>query len=77
MNAVDRRGETAPDWVQHNGATCPVAPDQKVKVRYRNGLESDTILARERRWEAWPSDVGESEWDIVEWHKGRMTDSSA
>mgnify|MGYP000114837713 CR=1 FL=1 len=53
-------------WNRHSGGACPVAPDQKVKVRYRNGVESDTILARERRWEAWP-DVGESGWDIVGW----------
>lgn len=60
-----------PGWTRHSGRVCPVAPEQKVKVRYRNGVESDTIVARERRWEAWPRDVGETEWDIVEWRAVR------
>ena len=55
------------NWFTHDGRACPVQPDQKVQVRYRNGVESDVILARERRWEAWPSEVGESDWEIVAW----------
>lgn len=58
---------TGGGWNEHDGKSCPVAPDQKVKVRYRNGVESETILAREERWEAWPPEVGESDWDIVNW----------
>lgn len=44
-----------------------MAPTDKVLVRYRNGQESDAIEARERRWEAWPREVGETDWDIVAW----------
>jgi hypothetical protein len=58
-------------WTRHRGSVCHVAPEQKVKVRYRNGVESDTVVVRERRWEAWPRDVVESDWDIVEWRAVR------
>lgn len=54
-------------WQPHVGDPRPVPPDQEIRVRYRNGVESDAILARERRWEAWPADIGKSDWDIVGW----------
>lgn len=54
-------------WSKHRGGACPVAPDQKVVVRYRNGDLSPKITARERRWEVWPRDIGDSDWDIVAW----------
>lgn len=34
----------------HSGGPCPVASDRKVVVRYRNGIVSSEIVARERRW---------------------------
>lgn len=58
---------SASRWTQHAGEPCPVLPDAKVRVRYRNAAESDVILAKERRWEAWPPEIGESDWDIVAW----------
>jgi hypothetical protein len=53
-------------WQSHRGGSCPVAPDTKVQVRYRNGVVSDTIPASQRRWEAW-RDLGDTDWDIVQW----------
>jgi hypothetical protein len=54
-------------WQHHRGRSCPVPPETKVQVRYRNGEVSDTFMARERRWEAWPRDMGETDWDIIAW----------
>ena len=59
-------------WNEHRGGTCPVAAERKVVVRYRNGIQSPEIVARERRWEAWPVSFGDSDWDIVAW---RLTSS--
>ncbi len=56
-------------WHQHDGGRRPVPPQQKLVVRYRNGTVSPEIEAKERRWEAWPAEIGESEWDIVAWRK--------
>jgi hypothetical protein len=54
-------------WSDHRGGPCPVGGDKKIVVRYRNGIQSPEIAARERRWEAWPRDIGDSDWDIVAW----------
>ncbi len=54
-------------WNRHSGGPCPVAPGTEVLVKYRNGVQSDEILSKQRRWEAWPADIGDSDWDIVEW----------
>lgn len=54
-------------WNHHSGGPCPVAPGTEVLVKYRNGVQSDEILSKQRRWEAWPADIGDSDWDIVEW----------
>ena len=56
-----------PKCIVHDGGLMPVAPDTKVRVRYRNGQETPTIYARQRRWTAWPNEIGESDWDIVGW----------
>lgn len=57
----------ADEWSEHTGGRRPLPAHQKIKVRYRNGCESDTILACERRWESWPAGLGDSDWDIVAW----------
>ena len=54
-------------WTKHLGGPCPVSSQTKVQVRYRNGAVCDDVEASKQRWEAWPADVGESEWDIVAW----------
>ncbi len=54
-------------WNRHSGGPCPVALGTEVVVKYRNGLQSDEILAKQRRWEAWSTDTGDSDWDIVKW----------
>lgn len=45
----------------------PVGPEIWVKVRYRKGHTSRAVRAKMRRWEAWPPDIGESDWDVVGW----------
>ena len=54
-------------WTDHRGGEMPATGDKRVRVRYRNGVVSEPILARERRWMAWPADLGDSDWDIVAW----------
>ena len=61
---AETRDET---WTDHSGGPCPIPSDRKVVVRYRNGVQSPQITARERRWGAWPSDIGNTDWDIVAW----------
>lgn len=61
------QSEPAAEWNTHRGGPCPVSAQTKVEVRYRNGSVSDELEAGKRRWEAWPADVGESDWDIVAW----------
>jgi hypothetical protein len=65
---VPKTGNAA--WNDHQGGPCPLAAERKVIVRYRNGVESPELAARERRWESWPRDVGDSDWDIVAWVVG-------
>ncbi len=57
----------ADGWTEHRGGEMPATSDRPIHVRYRNGAISETILARQRRWNAWPADVGDSDWDIVAW----------
>ncbi|HUE79665.1 MAG TPA: hypothetical protein VMN38_08540 [Sphingomicrobium sp.] len=57
-------------WADHKGGPCPIATERKVFVRYRNGIQSPEIVAKERRWEAWPVNFGDSDWDIVAWRLG-------
>jgi hypothetical protein len=52
-----------------------VPVDQKIWVRYRNGVESDVVAARERRGEAWPVEIGESEWDIIAWRGASVAEA--
>ena len=54
-------------WSDHHGGEMPATGDRRVLIRYRNGVVSEPILARERRWMAWPADLGDSDWDIVAW----------
>ena len=54
-------------WNDHSGGPFPLAAESKVIVRYRNGVESAEITAKERRWESWPRSLGDSDWDIVAW----------
>lgn len=61
------RFEFGPECNAHDGGPMPVGPETKVRVRYRNGLETPTIYARQRRWTAWPDERGTSDWDIVGW----------
>jgi hypothetical protein len=35
-----RAGVFDDDWIEHTGDTCPVPPDTKVRVRFRNGTVS-------------------------------------
>ena len=58
---------TKATWNDHSGGACPLADEIKVIVRYRNGVESPEITARERRWQSWPRSLGDSDWDIVAW----------
>ncbi len=37
-----------------------------VFVKYRNGVCPDERTAKYRRWKAWPADVGDSDWEIVD-----------
>ena len=64
---VIRNCESGGEAVAHDGGPMPVPPETKVRVRYRNGSESRTIYARQRRWAAWPTEIRESDWDIVAW----------
>jgi hypothetical protein len=57
----------ASEWAPHDGGPCPVRPEQRVTVRYRNGIESPVVEARERRWQCWGEQIGESDWDIIAW----------
>lgn len=60
-------GESADGWIDHDGGEMPIPGDRRVRVHYRNGTTSDPVLARQRRWKAWKTDIGESDWDIVSW----------
>lgn len=57
------------EWATHEGGSVPVAPDVLVEVRYRIGVVSDPVPAKQRRWESWPADVGQTDWDIVQWRR--------
>ena len=59
--------------MSHRGGQCPVPPETKVDVRYRNGMVTESIKARERRWEAW-RELGDSDWDIVAWRMAKPED---
>lgn len=55
------------EWTSHRGGPCPLPPQQKIIVRYRNDMVSEAIEARQRRWVAWGAEIGDSDWDIVAW----------
>ena len=57
-------------WELHTGRHCPVSPETKVDIRYRNGTLDEGILARQRRWELW-RDIGETGFDIVDWQRSQ------
>jgi hypothetical protein len=61
------RGKPGDKWNIHRGGPSPVSPTTKVRIRYRNGVICDEVEAGHRRWERWPADVGEGEWDITAW----------
>jgi hypothetical protein len=37
-------------WIEHDGAGCPVGPQQRVRVRYRNGLLGKGMAAKFYGW---------------------------
>lgn len=65
--------DTDDGWFEHRGGPCPVPPEKEVFVKYRNAISSPKVYAKQRRWEAWPSEVGDSDWDIVEWKPAKLS----
>lgn len=51
-------GGAAGDWIEWSGGECPVAPDAKVGVRFRDGWTS--YAGRAGFWSTWWQHVGHS-----------------
>lgn len=65
MRETDKNEQV--EWMPHEGGPMPARADNLVEVTYRNGVISEPVPAKQRRWEAWPQDVGETDWDIIAW----------
>lgn len=46
-------------WIEWGGGPCPVAPETKVQVRYRNGRTSYPCSAWSFAWERGPLSVSD------------------
>jgi hypothetical protein len=55
----------------HYGGPATLNPHDLVIVRYRNGEVYGPVECGKRRWKAWPSEIGESDWDIVAWREAK------
>lgn len=69
MREIDKNFNN--EWTPHEGGAIPVAAEVLVEVRYRDAVVSDPVRAKQRRWESWPSDLGDTAWDIVQWRRVR------
>jgi hypothetical protein len=54
-------------WFNHSGGPSPLGAKTVVIVRYRCGAGSKPIEAGTHRWQSWPSEIGETAFDIVAW----------
>ena len=64
-----RNDEKESNWLKHEGGPAPVISKTLVVLRYRCGLLSQPVEAGSHRWQGWPTDMGESAFDIVAWRR--------